>query len=72
MTAGAIPFDDGQARRNAVILALAQAFYGAAYTALVVTAGLVGSQFGAFRLPAAAIRLLMAAVLAFASVKLLT
>ena len=45
MTAGAIPFDDGQARRNAVILALAQAFYGAAYTALVVTAGLVGSQF---------------------------
>jgi MFS family permease len=45
MTAGAITFDDGRARRNAVILALAQAFYGAAYTALVVTAGLVGSQF---------------------------
>ncbi|MFM8745864.1 MAG: MFS transporter [Aestuariivirga sp.] len=45
MTAEAIPFDDGKARRNAVILALAQAFYGAAYTALVVTAGLVGSQF---------------------------
>lgn len=44
MTAGGVPFNDTQARRNAVILALAQASYGAAYTALVVTAGLVGSQ----------------------------
>ncbi len=37
-------FDDAKARRNAVILALAQAFYGAVTTAVVVTAGLVGSQ----------------------------
>ena len=37
-------FDDTKARRNAVILALAQALYGAVTTAVVVTAGLVGSQ----------------------------
>lgn len=37
-------FDDTKARRNAVILAIAQALFGAATTALVVTAGLVGSQ----------------------------
>lgn len=37
-------YDDTRARRNAVILALAQALYGAVTTAVVVTAGLVGSQ----------------------------
>ncbi|MCB1379614.1 MAG: MFS transporter [Alphaproteobacteria bacterium] len=37
-------FDDVKARRNAVVLALAQALYGAVTTAVVVTAGLVGSQ----------------------------
>ncbi len=37
-------FDDSRARRNAVILAVAQALYGAVTTAVVVTAGLVGSQ----------------------------
>ncbi|WP_373503093.1 MFS transporter [Aestuariivirga sp.] len=44
MTAPAVHFDDTKARRNAVILAIAQALYGAVTTALVVTAGLVGSQ----------------------------
>ena len=37
-------FDDAKARRNALILAVAQAFYGAVTTAVVVTSGLVGSQ----------------------------
>jgi MFS family permease len=37
-------FDDSKARRNAVILAIAQALFGASTTALVVTSGLVGSQ----------------------------
>ena len=41
---GAEVFDDTKARRNAVILAMAQALYGAVTTAVVVTAGLVGSQ----------------------------
>jgi MFS family permease len=40
----ATQYDDIKARKNAVILAIAQALYGAALTALVVTAGLVGSQ----------------------------
>ncbi len=44
MSAEAAPFDDTRARRNAVILALAQALYGAVTTAVVVTSGLVGSQ----------------------------
>lgn len=44
MTAGTVAFDDAKARRNAVTLAMAQALYGAAFTALVVTAGLVGAQ----------------------------
>ncbi len=44
MTAEAAPFDDSKARRNAMILAAAQAIFGATSTALVVTAGLVGSQ----------------------------
>lgn len=44
MTAEPAPFDDRRARRNALILAAAQALYGATFTALVVTAGLVGSQ----------------------------
>lgn len=37
-------FDDSKARKNAGVLAAAQALYGAVTTALVVTAGLVGSQ----------------------------
>ena len=37
-------FDDTKARRNALVLASAQALYGAVTTALVVTAGLAGSQ----------------------------
>jgi MFS family permease len=44
VTAAAASFDDTKARRNAVILASAQALYGAAVTALVVTSGLVGAQ----------------------------
>ena len=44
MTADAVAFDDTKARRNAVILASAQALYGATITAVVVSAGLVGSQ----------------------------
>ena len=40
----AVLFDDTKARRNAAILAVAQALFGAATTALVVTAGLVGTQ----------------------------
>ena len=37
-------FDDAKARKNAAVLAVAQALYGAVTTALVVTAGLAGSQ----------------------------
>jgi MFS family permease len=37
-------YDDTSARVNALVLAVAQALYGATTTALVVTAGLVGSQ----------------------------
>lgn len=44
MTAAPAGFDDSRARRNAVILAMAQALYGAAITAVVVTSGLVGAQ----------------------------
>lgn len=44
MTAAAAGFDDTRARRNAVILAIAQALYGAAVTAVVVTSGLIGAQ----------------------------
>jgi MFS family permease len=44
VTAAVQQFDDTKARRNAVILAIAQALYGAVTTAVVVTAGLVGSQ----------------------------
>jgi len=44
VTAEAIAFDDSKARRNAMILAGSQAIFGATSTALVVTAGLVGSQ----------------------------
>jgi len=36
--------DDAAARRNAFILAVAQALYGSAVTMLIVTAGLVGAQ----------------------------
>jgi MFS family permease len=43
VTAAAL-YDDTRARKNAVILAVAQALYGAVTTAVVVTAGLVGSQ----------------------------
>jgi uncharacterized membrane protein YfcA len=41
------------------------------WIAAAVVGGVVGSQWGAFRLPVAALRLLMAGVLAFASAKLL-
>ena len=44
VTAEAAAFDDAKARRNAMILAASQAIFGATSTALVVTAGLVGSQ----------------------------
>jgi MFS family permease len=44
VTAAVIQYDDAKARRNAGVLAIAQALYGAVTTALVVTAGLVGSQ----------------------------
>ena len=44
MTAADTEFDDIKARRNAVILASAQALYGATLTAVVVTSGLVGAQ----------------------------
>lgn len=44
MTEGTAAFDDIRARRNAVILAIAQALYGAVTTSVVVTSGLVGSQ----------------------------
>ena len=37
-------YDDTSARVNALILAVAQALYGATTTALVVTAGLIGTQ----------------------------
>ncbi|MGH6906726.1 MAG: MFS transporter [Aestuariivirga sp.] len=40
----ALAYDDTQARRNAVILAVAQALYGSAVTMLIVTAGLVGTE----------------------------
>jgi len=43
MTAAVQDFDDTKARRNAVILALAQALYGAIGTAMAVTAGLIGT-----------------------------
>ena len=36
--------DDRRTKRNAVILAVAQALYGSAVTMLIVTAGLVGTQ----------------------------
>ncbi len=42
--ASAVTYDDAKARRNAMVLAVAQALYGAVTTAVVVTAGLVGSQ----------------------------
>lgn len=37
-------YDNAKAKRNAVILALAQALFGAIGTAMAVTAGLIGSQ----------------------------
>jgi MFS family permease len=40
----AAAFDDTRAKRNALILAVAQALFGATVTVLVVTGGLVGSQ----------------------------
>ncbi len=44
MTGAVTAVDDRRARKNAIILAVAQALYGATFTALVVTAGLVGAQ----------------------------
>ena len=43
MTAAAVAFDDKKARKNAAVLAVAQAVFGAVTTALVVTAGLAGT-----------------------------
>jgi MFS family permease len=40
----AAAYDDSRARRNALILAAAQACYGSATTILIATAGLVGTQ----------------------------
>jgi MFS family permease len=40
----AIHYDDRAAQRNALILAMAQGFYGSATTMLVATSGLVGAQ----------------------------
>lgn len=40
----ATAFDDRRAMRNALVLAVAQALYGSTTTAVVVTAGLVGTQ----------------------------
>jgi predicted MFS family arabinose efflux permease len=37
-------FDDVRARKNAIVLAVGQALFGGMTTALVVTAGLIGSQ----------------------------
>jgi len=48
MTAAALDnpsgFDDTEARRNALVLALAQAFYGMSAVNIIITAGLVGTQ----------------------------
>jgi MFS family permease len=44
VTVEAVTFDDTKSRRNALVLAVAQAFYGSAITAIAVTSGLVGSQ----------------------------
>ncbi len=44
MTAQAVEFDDVRAKRNAVILAVAQALYASGTVALIATAGLVGTQ----------------------------
>ena len=43
-TSKAEPFDDRIARRNALLLAVAQAFYGMAAVNIIITAGLVGTQ----------------------------
>ncbi len=39
-----IGFDDSTARRNALVLAMAQAFYGMSAVNIIITAGLVGTQ----------------------------
>ena len=44
MTATAFHYDDRAARRNALILAIAQGLYGSTTTMLVATAGIVGAQ----------------------------
>jgi predicted MFS family arabinose efflux permease len=44
MTAGAGEFDDVGAKRNAIVLAVAQALYASGSVVLVATAGLVGAQ----------------------------
>jgi predicted MFS family arabinose efflux permease len=45
MTAiAAAEFDDARAKRNAIVLAIAQALYSAGTVALIATAGLVGAQ----------------------------
>jgi predicted MFS family arabinose efflux permease len=44
MTVTAAEFDDVKAKRNAVVLAIAQALYASGTVALIATAGLVGTQ----------------------------
>ncbi len=44
MSAAAPHYDDAAARRNALLLAVAQALYGSTTTMLVATSGLVGAQ----------------------------
>lgn len=44
MTAAAVEFDDARAKRNAIVLAIAQALYASGTVVLIATAGLVGTQ----------------------------
>ena len=44
MTAAVAEFDDVKAKRNAIILAIAQGLYASGTVALIATAGLVGTQ----------------------------
>ena len=44
MTTAQMVYDDGKARRNAIILAFASALYGSVTTMLTATVGLVGAQ----------------------------
>lgn len=44
MSVAAVEFDDVKAKRNAIVLAVAQALYASGTVALIATAGLVGTQ----------------------------